>query len=106
MENLQNVLCAVGGLALGTLGAYITYRVSRRTANAESVTAVMGTNVLRMLIDIAALVLAYFACRLFSLPATVTLVSVAMGLTVFGMLFLKKLTKELNADTESKDGGE
>lgn len=107
MDNLQNILCAVGGFAFGTAAAYVNARISRKGVNASTLTAVMGTNALRMLIDIIALVVAFFASRLFDLPYTLTIISVALGLTIFGMFFLRRMTKKLLAEEEnSKDGGE
>ena len=104
------VLCAVGGLAFGALGAFLTASVSRRSLKTESdsMVSVMGTNMLRMLIDVAFLACAFLVCRCFDLPLVVTMVSVALGLTVFGMLFLKSVVKKLTEeeDDNEADGGE
>lgn len=107
MENLQNILCAVGGFAFGTLGAYINARVSRKGINDTTLLAIMGTNAIRMLIDIVTLVIAFLVSRHFDLPVTLTIVAVALGLTIFGMIFLKKLTNQiLKEGNGPKDGGE
>ena len=103
------VLCAVGGLAFGALGAFLTATVSRRSlkTKSDSMVSVMGTNMLRMLIDVAFLACTFLVCRSFKLPLIVTLISVALGLTVFGMLFLKSIVKKLSENNESEsDGGE
>lgn len=109
MDKYIYVLCAVGGLAFGTLGAFLTATVSRRSlkTKSDSMVSVMGTNMLRMLIDVAFLVCAFLICRGFELPLVVTLISVALGLTVFGMLFLRSIVKKLSENNESEsDGGE
>lgn len=109
MDKYIYVLCAVGGLAFGALGAFLTAAVSRRSLKTklDSMVSVMGTNMLRMLIDVAFLVCAFLICRGFELPIVVTLISVALGLTVFGMLFLRSIVKKLGENNESEsDGGE
>ncbi len=107
MDVLANILCAAGGFAFGTLAAFINARISRRGLRNSTTIAVMGTNAVRMLIDIAALVIAFFACKLFDLPVSVTIIAVALGLTICGMLFLRKLTKQiLEEEKNLKDGGE
>ena len=109
MDKYIYVLCAVGGLAFGALGAFLTATVSRRSlkTKSDSMVSVMGTNMLRMLIDVAFLACTFLVCRSFNLPLIVTLISVALGLTVFGMLFLKSIVKKLSENNESEsDGGE
>lgn len=107
MDDLKTILCALGGLGLGTLAAFVNARISRRGLKDSTMLAVMGTNAVRMLIDIATLALAYLAIRLFDLPFMVTLIATAVGLTVFGMIFLRKLTKEIMEDGKTtQDGGE
>lgn len=107
MNTMQNILCAVGGFAFGTLAAYINARVSRKGVNNSTVLAIMGTNAVRMLIDIAALLAAFFVGRFFGLSYLVTIVPVALGLSIFGMIFLRSLTKQFfQEEDNSKDGGE
>ena len=110
MEKYIYVLCAVGGLVFGALGALVTASVSRRSlkTKSDSMVSVMGTNMLRMLIDVAFLACAFLVCKSFELPLVVTLISVALGLTVFGMLFLKSIVKKLNEgkNESESDGGE
>lgn len=107
MDKLLNILCAVGGFAFGTLGAYVNARISSRGIKDSRVAAVMGTNFTRMGIDILVLLIAFFACKFLELDLTVVLISVASGLAIFGMIFLRRLTKRLLQEEErSKDGGE
>lgn len=106
MSDLLNILCAVGGFAFGTLSAYINFRVSRRYLKADTVSAVMSVNFIRLLIDIVTLVIVFFVCRLAGLNLVVTLIAAALGLTIFGMLFLARLTKGIREGNGSKDGGE
>ena len=101
------VLTAAGGLAFGTLAAYINYRLSRSRIGSESLVAVMGTNFARLVVDIAALTAAFLISRKFDLPLFAALISVAVGLSVCGIAFLKRLTNEIKAnDAYDKDGGE
>lgn len=96
------IACAVCSFAFGTLAAYINMIISRRGLKAESVAGVMGNNVARMLVDVIALGITFLVCRRFELPLTLCLVAVAAGLTLCGMLMLRKLAKSI----ENKDGGE
>lgn len=102
MAKYVPVLCVLGGLALGVLAAFVNSLISRRSLGKESMTAIMGTNLARMGINILTLLAAFFLCRHFELPMIATLLAVAVGLTAAGLLFLKKITKELG----EKDGGE
>ena len=107
MEWYITVLTAVGGFAFGTLAAYINYRLSRSRIGSESLLAVMATNFARLLVDVVALTAAFLVSRKFDLPLFATLISVAVGLSVCGILFLKRLTNEIKAnDAYDKDGGE
>ena len=110
MDKYINVLCAVGGLAFGAVGAFLTASISRRSlkTKSDSMVSVMGTNMLRLLIDVVFLACTFFVCKSFDLPLVVTLISAAFGLTVFGMLFLKSIVKKLNEENNESesDGGE
>ena len=98
MDKYISIFCAVGGLTFGALGAFLTACISRRSLKnkTDNLVAVMGTNALKLV------------CRNFELPLLVTLISVALGLTVFGMLFLKSVVKKLTEedDDPEADGGE
>lgn len=100
-------LTAIGGFAFGALAAYINYRLSRGSVGRESLIAVMGTNFARLFVDVVALAAAFFVSLKFDLPLFAALISVAVGLSVCGMLFLKRLTKIINVDNDdNQDGGE
>ena len=107
MAKYVTVLCVIGGLLLGVLAAFINSRISRKNAGKDNMVAIMGTNLARMGMDILALGAAFFVCRRFELPMIATMVSVAVGLTAAGMLFLKRITDQmLSQDAKEKDGGE
>ncbi|MDD5901949.1 MAG: hypothetical protein PUC58_01020 [Oscillospiraceae bacterium] len=110
MDKYISIFCAVGGLTFGALGAFLTACISRRSLKnkTDNLVAVMGTNALRLVLDVVFLLAAYLVCRNFELPLLVTLISVALGLTVFGMLFLKSVVKKLTEeeDDNEADGGE
>ena len=110
MDKYESIICAAGGLAFGALGAFLAACISKRSLKnrTDSLVAVMGTNALRLVLDVVFLLAAFMLCRKLELPLVVTLISVALGLTVFGMLFLRRIAKTLteeNEDPES-DGGE
>ena len=108
MDNLQNVLCAVGAFALGALVGYINSRITKKRANSDNVASIMFTNFIRMTLDILTLLVVLLVCRHFDLPSTMMLIAAALGLTIFGMLFLRRFTKQLKAadENQNRDGGE
>ena len=107
MAKYVTVLCILGGLLLGVLSAFLNSLISRKNAGKDNMAAIMGTNFARMGIDILTLGAAFFICRRFELPMIAAMVSVAVGLTAAGLLFLKRITKQMmSEEAEEKDGGE
>lgn len=97
-----NIICAICSFAFGTIAAYFNMLISRRGLKSESVAAVMGNNVARMLVSIACLGIVFLVCKRHELPLTVCIVAAAAGLTVCGMIMLRNLAKSV----ENKNGGE
>ena len=52
--NLTDILSVLGGAVLGAAVAYINMRISKANMNASNMAAVMGVNMLRLLLDAAA----------------------------------------------------
>ena len=59
--NLTDILSVIGGAVLGAAVAYINMRISKANMNASNMAAVMGVNMLRLLLDAAALAVCFFA---------------------------------------------
>ena len=107
MEWYIYVLSAVGGAVFGLAAAYINMLISKANLKSESLAGIMGANMLRMLVDVIALVATYFGCNALNLPLAVTLIAVALGLSVGGMLFLKQITKKIQSQRDdAANGGE
>ena len=108
MDNLQNALCAGGAFALGALVGYINSRITKKRASSDNVASIMFTNFIRMTLDILTLLAVLLVCKHFRLPSTLMLIAAALGLTVFGMLFLRRFAKQLKAadENQNRDGGE
>ena len=66
--NLTDILSVLGGAVLGAAVAYINMRISKANLNASNMAAVMGVNMLRLLLDAAALAVCFFVCRAYELP--------------------------------------
>lgn len=96
------ILCALCFFAFGTLAAYINLLISRRGLKSDSIAGIMGNNMARMFVDIAAIGITFLVCRHFNLPLAICLIAVAIGLTLCGMLMLSNLAKSI----EKKDGDE
>lgn len=107
MEWYIYALSAVAGAAFGFAVAYVNALISKANLKKENFAAIMGSNFLRLLIDAAALAAAYFVCRALSFPLAVPLIAVALGLSVGGMFFLKKIAKQIQSQSDgAANGGE
>lgn len=107
MEWYMYALSAVAGAAFGFAVAYVNALISRAGLKKESFAAIMGGNFLRLLIDAAALAAAYFVCKALSFPMIMPLIAVALGLSVGGMFFLKKIAKQIQSQSDdTANGGE
>lgn len=107
MEWYMYALSAVGGAAFGFAVAYVNMLISKANLNKDNFAAIMGANVLRLLVDAAALAAAYFVCKALSFPMIVPLIAVALGLSVGGMFFLKKIAKQIQSQSDDTvNGGE
>ena len=105
--NLADILSVTGAALLGLGVAYVNMRISKANMNASNMAAVMGVNLLRLLLDAAALALCFFVCRAYDLPMMAALIAAAAGLSVGGMLFLRHMVRKTQPqNNETADGGE
>lgn len=105
--NLTDILSVLGGAVLGAAVAYINMRISKANMNASNMAAVMGVNMLRLLLDAVALAVCFFVCRAYDLPMMATLIAAAVGLSGGGMLFLKIMVNKTQPQSkDTADGGE
>lgn len=105
--NLTDILSVLGGAVLGAAVAYINMRISKANLNASNMAAVMGVNMLRLLLDAVALAVCFFVCRAYDLPMMATLIAAAVGLSGGGMLFLKMMVNKTQPQSkDTADGGE
>lgn len=105
--NWQVVFTALGAGVFGLVIAYINMRISKKNLNAENMAAVMGVNMLRLLLDAAALAIVFFVCRALEASITSALIATALGLSVGGMLFLRSMVRKTQfQDNKGADGGE
>ena len=103
-----HILSAAGGLLFGAAAAGVNALITKKRMYKDELGAVAATNGLRMVIDIISMAIAYFAATLFALPLIATLIGTAVGLTVFGTVFLVRITKAEKSGMHKKnpDGGE
>lgn len=107
METYVYILTAAGGFAFGTLMAYLNCLISKKTIGSNNMSAIMGANFARLGIDAVTLLAVFLVCRHFGFSVSVAILATALGLSVCGMLFLKRLTKIINVDNDdNQDGGE
>lgn len=108
MSYMTYVLTGAGCLAFGALVAYLNSLISKLTISGRNMVAIMGTNFARLTIDALALLVTNLICKHFGLPVITGLICTAVGLSVGGIIFLKRLLKKYTADSETQiqDGGE
>ena len=99
---LVDILPVLGGAALGLIVAYVNMRISKANMNASDMAAVMGVNMLRLLLDAAALAACYFICKAYEFPMMATLIAAAVG----RMVFLRIMVKKTQPQSRDADGGE
>lgn len=102
-----DILSVISAAALGLAVAYVNMCISKVNLNASNIAAVMGVNMLRLLLDAAALAACFFASKKYDLPMMATLIATAVGLSAGGMLFLKLMVKKTQPQSnDTADGGE
>ena len=105
--NFVDIISVLGGALLGLLVAYVNMLISKANMNASNMAAVMGVNMMRLLLDAAALAACFFVCKAYELPMMATLIAAAVGLSGGGMLFLRHMVKKTQPQNkETADGGE
>jgi hypothetical protein len=100
------VLTALAGAVFGVIVAYLNMLITRSKLKADSVMGIMGGNMLRLLLDAAALAAAYFISKALDAPVIAALLATAVGLSVGGMVFLRAMLKKIQPRDDTADGGE
>ncbi|MBQ6597065.1 MAG: hypothetical protein IJH79_05885, partial [Lentisphaeria bacterium] len=102
MSLQAELLGGVAGAAAGLLIGWINMRITRRSMGRDSMSAVMGTNMIRMLINFALLLLIFLVRNVSPFGFTGTLLGAAAGLSVGNVLFIMKLRRDLSRDSQEK----
>lgn len=96
------------GFVFGALVSFANAQITRHSVRKNSVNAVIGASMLRMLVNIAALAVVYFTRNLLPLPFYGTIIGTAVGLSLMGILLNLRLSKKQLEDPtknpESTDG--
>lgn len=100
------ILTAFAGVVFGAAVAYLNMLITRSKLKADSVTGIMGGNMLRLLLDAAALAAAYFISKALNAPMIAALLATAVGLSVGGIVFLRAMLKKIQSRDDMADGGE
>ncbi len=95
------LLGGLAGLAFGLAVSYCNMLLTKRAVkkkDGSGVNAVMSTNVLRQLINIAALAVVFLLRNVVPLPFYGTIIGAAIGLSAGSVLFIWLLTKQMERD--------
>ena len=87
------VIIAIAGACLGVGAGFINSLISRKALNSDTITSLFAINAVRFAIDAACLVIIFFVCRWTGKPVLIPLLITALGLTLGGMFFLIKQTR-------------
>lgn len=110
--NTELVITVALSLIFGLAVALVNTLITRANIGASSAAGLMGVNMLRMLLDIAALAATYFVCGGLGLATSAALIAVAVGLSVGTVAFLKIMlnnknkAQPQNQNDNTADGGE
>lgn len=100
------VLGALIGAAFGVLIGYCNMRITKHSVkkkNGDGVGGVMATNLIRQVINIAALALVFLLRNVLPLPFVGTIIGTALGLSGGNVLFIWLLTRQM---AREQAGGE
>ena len=97
------VLGALAGLVLGLAVGYGNSRITKAAVaknNGNGMAAIAATNLVRTLINLAAMALVFFTRNLVPFPLLATLLGCAGGLAGGGIYFTWRLAQQLRRDAE------
>ena len=103
--NSTSIICIIVGLAAGFFVAFINMLISKKftTGSMNNVNGVMAGNMLRMALNIGTLAAGFFICKGTGLPMLETLISIAVGLSIGGILFLKLLVDKMDKENKNNE---
>ncbi len=103
---------ALVGAAVGVAVGYGNMRITKRAMRKDAATAIMATNMIRMLINFAVLLVIFLLRKVSPLGFVGTLLGAAVGLSVGNIYFIVKLSRQWSeqttaeADATHESGGE
>ena len=102
---------AVVGAAVGVAVGYGNMRITKRSMRKDAAGAIMATNMVRMLINFAVLLVIFLLRNISPLGFVGTLLGAAVGLSVGNIYFIVKLSRAWSeqttaeAEQEQESGG-
>lgn len=114
MSLLPELIGAVVGAAVGLAVGYGNMRITKRAMRKDAATAIMATNMVRMLINFAVLLVIFLLRKVSPLGFYGTLLGAAVGLSIGNVYFIVRLSRswsesivndEPQAENESENGG-
>lgn len=79
---MNYVLAVLVGLAWGVAAALLNAQIMKQSLKKDSTQALIGSNLLRSLVDLAALAVVFLLRNVLPFPFSVTLIATAVGLSV------------------------
>lgn len=114
MSLISELIGAVVGAAVGVAVGYGNMRITKRAMRKDAASAVMATNMLRMLVNFAVLLVIFLLRKISPLGFYGTLLGAAVGLSVGNIYFIMRLSKswseaglkdDAQPEDETKSGG-
>ena len=108
----MEILGALVGAAVGVAVGYGNMRITKRSMRKDAASAIMATNMIRMLINFAVLLVIFLLRNVSPLGFVGTLLGAAVGLSIGNIYFIVRLSREWaraaaaeQADGENESGG-
>ena len=112
MSLISELIGAVVGAAVGVAVGYGNMRITKRAMRRDAASAIMATNMIRMLINFAVLLVIFLLRKVSPLGFYGTLLGAAVGLSVGNVYFIMRLSRQWSEETlaeheaEPENGGD
>lgn len=112
MSLVPELIGAVVGAAVGLAVGYGNMRITKRAVQKQGAAGLMGTNMIRMLVNFAVVLVIFLLRKVSPLGFYGTLLGAAVGLSVGNIYFIVRLSRQWSeqtlaeADNAQESGGE
>lgn len=92
---MNYVIGALVGIAWGAAVSFLNYFITKRSLAKQSTSAVMGTNLVRNVVNIVALAVVFLLRKYLPFSYEATLIATAIAMSAFTIFLTFKLSKKI-----------